>query len=343
MHENAKTLEALKEKKALSFAKKGIIFALVSGMIWALDGLTLNEGLSIAPFNDPRFWLIAPLFSAGIHDLFMALFTFLYNCSRGMGREVGRTLLSKPGIFCALGAVFGAPLGMGGYLLALSFASPAYVLPITSMYPAVAAVLAVFLLGEKITKRAGIGLLLCITGAAVISYVPSDGSLGDHFLLGIIFALICAVGWASEGVIETSAMDFVDPTVALNVCKLCSAFLYFAFIIPAACWYGSSAENLPAGEFLAAALNGKALWIVAFAGVIGGLSYICYYTALNMAGVSRAMALNITYSLWGVVFSALFFGVDLTATLVGGACIIFIGMFFVIGNPKDMLTLRSAE
>ena len=37
-----------------------------------------------------------------------------------------------------------------------------------------------------------------------------------------------------------------------------------------------------------------------------------------MAGVSRAMALNITYALWGVLFGALFTDVEITRSLVIG-------------------------
>lgn len=43
---------------------------------------------------------------------------------------------------------------------------------------------------------------------------------------------------------------------------------------------------------------------------------------MNMAGVSRAMALNITYALWGVLFGALFTDVEITRSLVIGAAAI---------------------
>lgn len=43
---------------------------------------------------------------------------------------------------------------MGGYLMALSMAGPAYVLPITSLYPAIAALLALVFLKERVSLRA---------------------------------------------------------------------------------------------------------------------------------------------------------------------------------------------
>ena len=79
-----------------------------------------------------------------------------------------RTLRSKAGRACIWGALLGAPLGMGGYLMALSMAGPAYVLPITSLYPAIAALLALVFLKEHVSLRAWGGLALCVIGAIAI-------------------------------------------------------------------------------------------------------------------------------------------------------------------------------
>lgn len=75
-------------------------------------------------------------------------------------------------ILSQLGGFLGAPLSMGGYLLAISFAGPAYVLPITPLYPVMAAILAMIFLKELINKRVWAGLLACVLGAFIISYVP---------------------------------------------------------------------------------------------------------------------------------------------------------------------------
>lgn len=53
--------------------------------------------------------------------------------------------------------------------------------------------------------------------------------------------------------------------------------------------------------------------------------------------------LNITYALWGVLFGALFTDVEITRSLVIGAAAIFVGMFLVIGNPRDIINLRNVS
>ena len=204
-------LASLREQKELRYAKKGLALALMSGMIWSSDGLILGKGLAEGPFGDPALWLFAPLLAAGLHDFCAACLSLAINGAQGKGREVIRTLRSKAGRACIWGALLGAPLGMGGYLMALSMAGPAYVLPITSLYPAVAALLALVFLKERVSLRAWGGLALCVIGAIAIGYTPPEGAGGGLFYLGIAFAFLAAFGWAAEGVCVTSGMDFIEP------------------------------------------------------------------------------------------------------------------------------------
>ena len=335
-------LARLRERQEVRFAKKGLALALFSGMIWSLDGLALGKGLAERPFDAPALWLFAPLLAAGLHDFFAACLCLAVNCTQGRGREIIRTLFSKPGRLCILGALLGSPLGMGGFLMGLSLAGPAYVLPITSLYPAIAALLALVFLKERISRRAWLGLTLCVVGAVAIGYTPPESAGGGAFYLGIAFAFLAAFGWAAEGVCVTSGMDFIEPAVALNIYQIVSSLLYALIIVPAALLH------LSLGGYDITGLAGRAftssgLPFFAVAGVIGCITYLCWYKAMNMTGVSRAMALNITYALWGVVFSALFTEAEITRSLVIGAAAIFTGMCLVIGNPRDIVNLRNVQ
>ena len=335
-------LARLRERQEVRFAKKGLALALFSGIIWSLDGLALGKGLAERPFDAPALWLFAPLLAAGLHDFFAACLCLAVNCTQGRGREIIRTLFSKPGRLCILGALLGSPLGMGGFLMGLSLAGPAYVLPITSLYPAIAALLALVFLKERISRRAWLGLTLCVVGAVAIGYTPPESAGGGAFYLGIAFAFLAAFGWAAEGVCVTSGMDFIEPAVALNIYQIVSSLLYALIIVPAALLH------LSLGGYDITGLAGRAftssgLPFFAVAGVIGCITYLCWYKAMNMTGVSRAMALNITYALWGVVFSALFTDAEITRSLVIGAAAIFTGMCLVIGNPRDIVNLRNVQ
>lgn len=335
-------LARLRERQEVSFAKKGLALALFSGMIWSLDGLALGKGLAEEPFGAPALWLFAPLLAAGLHDFFAACLCLAVNCSQGRGKEIVRTLFSKPGRLCILGALLGSPLGMGGFLMGLSLAGPAYVLPITSLYPAIAALLALVFLKERISRRAWGGLALCVAGAVAIGYTPPESAGGGAFYLGIAFAFLAAFGWAAEGVCVTSGMDFIEPAVALNIYQIVSSLIYALIIVPAVMLH-LSLGGYDVSGLLSRAFASPGLPFFAVAGVIGCITYLCWYKAMNMTGVSRAMALNITYALWGVVFSALFTDAEITRSLVIGAAAIFAGMCLVIGNPRDIVNLRNVK
>ena len=301
-------LASLREQKELRYAKKGLALALMSGMIWSSDGLILGKGLAEEPFGSPALWLFAPLLAAGLHDFCAACLSLAINGAQGKGREVIRTLRSKAGRACIWGALLGAPLGMGGYLMALSMAGPAYVLPITSLYPAIAALLALVFLKEHVSLRAWGGLALCVIGAIAIGYTPPEGAGG-----GLVYQIV-------------------------------SSLLYAGIIVPLALWHlSASAPGCDIPGLLARAFSSPGGGCFALAGVVGCISYRCWYKAMNMAGVSRAMALNITYALWGVLFGALFTDVEITRSLVIGAAAIFAGMFLVIGNPRDIINLRNVS
>lgn len=328
-----------RERQALAYARRGVALAALSGLIFSADGLFVKSAGAYPPFDDPSLWLLVPLVCAGLHDLCAGLITTCANWRSGRLPELRRSLASRPGRHVIAGAGIGAVLGMGGYMTALQMSGPAYVLPITTMYPAVAAVLAVFILKENIPPRGWVGLFFCVLGAGAVGYAPPAGETGSLFYWGLFFAGLAAVGWGAEGVLATSGMDFIEPVIALNIYYLISSCIYVLILIPLVSlgFYAERGGLLLPLEF---AGSRGALFLL-LAGFLGATSYKCWYMAMNMTGVSRAMAVNISYALWGILLSSLFTEVRITPTLVAGALIIFAGMFLVIGNPRDMLNLRK--
>ncbi|MHC1713264.1 MAG: DMT family transporter [Solidesulfovibrio sp.] len=317
----------------LSFAVYGLFLALGSGMLWGLNGVVLDVALHKQPFADPSLWLVAPLTASAMHDALAGGWNLLYNAGTGRIREIGRSLCTRPGLLVCLGALFGGPLGMGGYVVGLKLAGPAFVLPLTSLYPAVASGLALLFLKERIVPRAWIGLACCACGVAVMSWTPPEGATGSLFYLGLGMAGLATVGWGAEGVLSTSAMDLLDPAVALNLRQLVSGIIYLFVLLPL----------LGGWPVLARAVTAPGGAVILGASAIGATSYLLWYRAMNMTGVSRAMAVNVTYALWGILFSALFTDVDVTMSLCLGAVVIVVGMLLVVGDPRRMADLRNID
>ncbi|MDD4754145.1 MAG: DMT family transporter [Desulfitobacteriaceae bacterium] len=337
-------------KHELSYAKRGLGWGILSGATWGLDGVLLTIAGFMAPFWVESYSLamviVACLASAAMHDLFAGGWVALYNTFTGRWREYGRSLKTKPGKIVLMGAVMGGPVGMGGYLIGLNLAGATYALSISAIYPALGAILGVFILKERITPRVWFGIIACMIGAFVVSFSPPEGTDAyPYFYAGIFFSFLPAIGWACEGVISTYGMDMVDSDIALGMREAFSGLLLLIIVVPIAGFLlgaGLAGWNIFGGAFAAGV---PMLWVAA-AGLSGGLSYVAWYKALNMTGVGRAMAFNVTYALWSIPFGLLFaaFGLyefTVTTQAVIGAAIITFGTILVVANPKELLKLRN--
>ena len=71
------------------------------------------------------------------------------------------------------------------------------------------------------------------------------------------------------------------------------------------------------------------LLLVALA-TIGTLSYLCYYSAIDTIGPVKATGLNVTYSIWTVVFSIFLLGGFVDIRLIICGILIIVGSSLVI-------------
>ena len=323
--------QQLQTAHELSHAKKGLFFGMLAGATWGLDGVILGIALAMAPFTGAAAAFAAPLAGACLHDGFATFGIFFYNLFTGRWKEYGRTLKTRPGLIVIMGALFGGPVAMTGYLFGINMAGASYSLAITAMFPAVGAVLAVFILKEKITPRVWAGIAITIAGAIIVGWVPPESGAYPNFYLGLGLSLLATFGWAMEGVLSAYGMDMVDPDIAIGIREAASFFVYLFAILP-----------LAAGLTLFwEAFSHQVIWYLLVAGLCGGLSFVTWYRALNMTGVGRAMALNVTYALWSIVFGYFITDLEITMNLIVGAVVITLGTILVVANPKELINLRS--
>ena len=327
-----KDIGSLTLERDLKYAKKGIAYSLISGVTWGIDALLLGYVMTQYPFNDTKVDLIvAPLVGACIHTGLSSFLTILYNLFTGKIKEFARCLFSKMGIFIMISAICSGPLAMSGYLLGINMAGASYTAVITSTYPAIGAALAVIFLKEKLNKRTLMGILLCVVGAIGAGYASPTGTVHPDFYLGIIFAVVAALGWGLEGVFGAYAMDVVDPEIAISVRQTLSFVMYLIFVIP----------FIHGFDMLFEAFTAPSMLVFALAGIICSVSYVTWYFGLSMTGVGRAMALNITYSIWVIILDWMINGTMASPNLIIGCLVIVFGSILVSGNPKEMIKLRE--
>ncbi|MDR3541769.1 MAG: DMT family transporter [Desulfosporosinus sp.] len=325
--------QLLLQKRDLIFAKKGISLGLLTGAAWGLDGVLMGMVLGLAPFTNNMSIFAAPLVGACLHDGFAALWLFIHNVINGKWRDYARTLKTRPAKIIILAAILGGPIGMSGNLLGIYFAGASYTAAITAAYPAIGAILGSIFLKEKISPRVWAGIILAIIGSFVVGFVPPEGSGYPHFYLGLGLAGVAAIGWAVEGVMSTYVMDLVDSDIAIGIREITSFFVYLIAILPLC---GGIAYHV-----LSVSFTTPSGWYIAVIGLVGGISFLSWYRAMNMTGVGRAMGLNVTFALWSVFFGWLLNNLPITPNLIIGVVIISIGTILTIGNPKDLVNLRS--
>ncbi|MEW8955812.1 DMT family transporter [Clostridium sp.] len=312
----------------------GISSALFSGITWGIDTVLLGIILAKSPFIDTEKAIVfAPFVSTFLHDAFSAIWITLFQIVRGDFKNVIRALRTKSGLFIVLGALLGGPVGMTCYTLSVKYIGPAYAASITSIYPAAGAFFAFLFLKEKLEKRVWMGISLSVIGVILIGYTSAGNiSMKAGFALGLICALGTVLGWGLESVICAYGMkEDVTSEQALNIRQLTSAIFYGVIILPL----------IGGHEVTRSVFSNFSIVYLAITALVGSISYLFYYSAINIIGAARSTALNITYAMWAILIQIVFLKQPVTPQFVLGSLIILSGTILVAGNPKAMLNLEA--
>lgn len=306
-----------------------MISGLLAGILWGLDTVILGIALSMAPFlSTEQALALAPFVSTFLHDAASSIWMLLYTTVKKQHKKVIRALRTRSGKFIILGALLGGPIGMSGYVAAIHYIGPAYTAIISSLFPALGALLSYIFLKEKMSFVQIMGLAASITGVIVLGYVPNEDGVSNLWL-GFACALLCCVGWASEAVI--CAYGLKDPDItddqALQIRQLTSAIFYGLVILPL----------LKGWQFTAGLFGGRCVNTIIISALFGTASYLFYYKAIASIGASKSMALNITYSAWSIVFSMLLIHSfpDLKGVICG-VVIVTGSLVAAIGNNRKL-------
>lgn len=273
---------------------------LAAGIFWALDTVIIGIALRRSVFSDTEEAVfLAPFISTFLHDLCSCLWMLLYTAGKKGFGKVCRALRSRSGRFIVLGALFGGPVGMTGYVSAVRYLGPSYTAAISALYPAVGAFLAWVFLKEQMKKIQLAGLSLSLAGMVLLGLL-AKGQRPENFVLGFGCVLLCVAGWALEVVICAYGMKDVgvDNEQALMIRQSTSALSYGIVILAV----------LRETSFVASAAAAGGMGIIGTAAFFGTASYLCYYAAIRRLGPSLAMTLNITYVAWAFVFEFLLLG-----------------------------------
>ena len=322
--------------KNLKEARKGVAYGLIAGATWGVDTILVGVFMAMSPFVDTQKAIIlAPFIGTFMHESFSAIWATIYMVLKGQIKNVLREARTKGGFFIMLGALCGGPIGMTCYILSINYIGPAYAASISAIFPGVSAVLAFILLKEKMNLRIWSGIALSVLGILIIGYVPSQFTMGNHFLLGLLLAIATAFALAFEGVICAYGMKYgeLNPDHAMNIRQATSGLVYAIIIMPIIGGYAIAAQ----------AVTSKVGLVIAITAIFGTVSYIQYFKAITIIGAARSTALNITYGVWAIAIQVLILKNPVSSQLLIGALIVVIGSILVSGNPKELVDINEDD
>lgn len=314
---------------------KGTSLGMFSGLFWAIDTILIGYILSTATFlSFTEIAMAAPLISTFLHDTMSAIWMMLFMGVKGELKETFSKLKTKSGLFVVLAAGLGGPIGMSFYVLSVQNIGASFSATISSVYPAIGAFFAFFLLKDRLSIGNWAGLLLSISSIIMLSY-SGDLISGTTVSIGFIFILLCVFGWGTEAVICAYGMkdNEVSPLQALLIRQLTSSAIFAVIIIPL--FVGHS--------YTGAVVQSNAVWIIALIALAGTLSYSLYYSAINLIGPVRAMGLNISYAAWAILIDVLILGGEFSFKNMIFAALIIMGSIVTVMDIRKSKGVGANE
>lgn len=313
-----------------------MLAGILAGVTWAIETVVLGIALAMTPFvSSEQAIFLAPFVSTFLHDLFSAIWSCAYNGVRGNLPNVWKALKSKSGKFVALAAVTGGPVGMTGYVLSVNYMGASIGAVASAIFPAIGAVLAYFFLKERMKWYQWVFLILALVGVYGLSYSPELEI--KNFALGFIGTLMCAFGWGIEAVIIAKTLKDPEVTdeIALQIRQTTSALVYGVILLPILKGWGFAVSLFTSG-------TGWLIPVIAIAALFATVSYLFYYRAIAQIGASKAMALNITYSAWAIVFTVIILRDTsvLTPVTIICALVVLICGIFAAADYKEIFAKK---
>lgn len=310
-------------------------YGLFSGILWGLDTVVLGIALSMSPYiGTAEAIAFAAIASSFLHDAGCAICLMIYMGAKRRLKDTLAALKTRSGKVVILGALLGGPVGMTGYVIAINNIGAAYTAIISAFYPALGAFLSFVLLKEKMDKKQIAALVVALVGVMAMGYISAGDSEMGNATLGLVGAVLAVIGWGSEAVLCAWGMrdDAVDNETALQIRETTSALVYGIVVLPLFGAWGFTASAVPS----------LATGVIALSALAGTASYLFYYKGISLIGAAKAMALNISYSAWAVVFGFVLQGTVPTPATVFFCVLILAGTVLAASDWNELFGRKAA-
>lgn len=314
-----------------------------SKVIWSLEPFTtMYNDISIVHGGSVALIIVAMLITA-LGSLSIVLLLFLWNGYMGKYKlkELKRCLKQTRSCtkYYFFGAIFGEFVAILGSFIAMGFVGAGFAAVAGLLYVVVGTPLGAKFLGEKVTKRALLGIIIILIGGVSIyaGSMLSDLSnpLTDQPWIGIIGGIMAAVGWGIEGVVATKGLEVSEPDIAIHGRFITAALMWWVIVLPVMQLLGFDMFGYVLQMDIVA-------WLVVITmGLTFGICYVTWYRSFPLIGVARGQGLASLYGLIAVVALFLLLGYGQSWTLLLGCVVTITGSLIMCSeNSADIESLR---
>jgi len=179
-------------------------------------------------------------------------------------------------------------------------------------------VIITFFRGERLSKLAVIGMLVCFAGVCIIFYDHLKDFLQPNFTFGIILSLIATLTWAFGTLYTKKKAASFNPYFSLGLQMLISSLFLFVVI-------GATGTTIPLSEIPA-----NSWWSIGYLVIIGSvLTFIAFIYALQKLPAEVNSIYAYINPIVAVILGAIIFGEPLTLFIAAGGIIVLFGLYLV--------------
>lgn len=181
--------------------------------------------------------------------------------------------------------------------------------------PVFAAIIASFVLGERLTFRKGLGIAIAVVGMAVLMNV----SAGESDYQAVIVGLFSALFWALASVLVKLKLSSVNAITLTTWQMIAAAIMLMIYI-----------TVFPQG---APAWSLDAVLCLIYNGILASaLAFFLWSYVLQRIEVSKAAVAVLAVPVVGVIGGILFLNEPLTLRIILGMAIIMLGIYTVVNK-----------
>ena len=293
----------------------GELSALGSAVLWACSTIAMRAESGRVP----------ALVLNSLRSGFASVAVWLFLIVAGEAYLLSQVPLSALGSLLS-SVLIGMAVGDSLNIRAMHAIGVARAMPISSTYPLVTALLAVFFLGEPMTPRLALGILVVVGGVALVAFPrgvrpvarPAEDVKPASTRVGIAMSLTAAVCWALSAILVKPALGQVEPLIANGI------RLPVACLVLIGLSLGTRRQTNPF------AVKRRSLLVLGVTGCFSALSGGLWLFGVQLAGAAKASTLSSTAPVFAAPLAALILGERLTLQVGLGILLTIVGVWLVI-------------